>query len=195
MRKSRVGRVRFANAWRSTLKLDRSEWQKFYHDFINDGLSGWTVKHTMLTPEGMAIVTFDLKPNLVVNSGVDISMGRLFNIDGPPGPIITMGVDDGASNPTATTSSSSAGSTSRRLVAFDSTPTYDSGAQKVTSVGTFTNSNVAFGMKRLFLSKAVAGTTDSAGDLYAMTNVFSMDLTSFSSWSQTFQAETTGAGS
>lgn len=76
-------------------------------------------------------------PNLVVYVGVQRSLDRLFNRNGPPGPIITV-------NPNANFLSSTNGD----------------------------------------------GTAGSS-----MTNVFTMDLTTFSSWGQTFQATVTGTGS
>lgn len=138
-------------------------------------------------------VRFSPKVNLVVDSGVQRSLDKLVGRNGPPGNVITMGVDNGAANPVAGTTSSTAGSTSRRLVSFDSTPTRT--ANVLSILGTFTQANVAFAMKRLFLSAAAAGTADAAGDLYSMTNVFTIDFTSFATWSLTFTATVTGAGS
>lgn len=179
-----TGTLTFANRWRSVLRVPSDE----LTDRWLDSVDGWEVEQV---DEG--VVYFLPKKNLVVNTGVNRSLDRLFAISGPPGAVITMGVDDGASNPVAGTTDSTSGSTNRRLVSFDSTPTRSS--QTVSASGTFTQATVSFVMKRLFLSAAAAGTTDSSGDLVAMTNVFTMDLTSFSSWSQTFTAEYTGSGS
>lgn len=158
-----------------------------------DTIEGWSVKADTKT----GILTFAEKPNLVVNAGVNVTLDRLFGITASAA--LTMGVDNGTTAPTATSVSSTAGggtdtgSTSRRIIALDSAATRTN--QVVSAVGTFTNANVAFAMKRLFLSKAAAGTTDASGDLIAMTAVFTIDLTAFSTWSQTFTATLTGAGS
>lgn len=120
-------------------------------------------------------------------------MRRLFAIGGPPAAVATMGVDDGTTNPVAGTSQSTPTSTNRRLIAFDSTATYAS--PTVTAAGTYTQANANFVHKRLFLSNNAAGTTDAAATLYAMTNVFTVDLTAFSTFSVTYTATTTGTGS
>lgn len=176
--------------WRGSLSVDPGELQKALKEgWAVDGIEGW---ETEVDIESGKVLLLP-KPNLVVNSGIHISLDRLFSISGPPTQVRSMGVDDGASNPVAGTTSSSAGSTNRRIILFDSTPTRAS--QVVSALGTYTQANVSFIMKRLFLSKAAAGTTDAAGDLYAMTNVFTMDLSPFTTWSQTFTAEVTGTGS
>lgn len=187
-----AGFIGFSNQWRGKLVVDPHEWAKYGQGFQNDGLSGWNIA-TANRVGDQQIVVFDAKKNLVVDSGVHRSLDRLFGIGGPPAAVATMGVDDGTANPVAATDDSTSGSTNRRLVAFDATPTRAS--KTVSADGTFTNSTVSFTMKRLFLSAAAAGTTDSAGDLVAMTNVFTMDLSGFSTWSQTFTTEYTGAGS
>lgn len=142
----------------------------------------------------VAIVSFPPKSNLVVDVGVQRSLDRLFNRNGPPGPVITIGIDNGASNPVAGTTSSTAGSTSRRLVALvNLTRT----GNVISAEGTFTNVNANFIYKRLFFSAAAAGTTDAAGDLYSMTNAFTHDNVTgapFSTWSETFQGTVTGVG-
>lgn len=181
--------------WSGRLTVDPVEFDRaIAAGWLRDGLKGWDALVL-----GNGAVYLRPEPNLVVNAGINIGLDRLFSIGGPPGALATIGVDNGTTNPTATSVSSTAGggsdtgSSSRRLVAFDSTPTRAS--QVVSATGTFTNSTVSFAMKRLFLSKASAGTTDASGDLYAMTNVFTIDLTAFSSWSQTFTAQVTGTGS
>lgn len=175
--------------WRAALEVDPAELDQAVRDgWHHDGIDGWSADRVGHTGRVLLLP----KPNLVVDSGVHRSLDRLFNL-GAASQLRTVGVDDGSANPTAGTSSSTAGSTNRRLVTFDSTPTRS--GKTVTAAGTFTNANVAFVMKRLFLSAATAGTTDAAGDLYGMTNVFTIDLTPFSSWSQTFSAEVTGSGS
>ena len=136
------------------------------------------------------------KKNLVVNSGLQTSLDRLLNIGGPPGALVRMGVDNGVSNPVAGDTQS--GANTKTLLAFDSTPTRAS--QTVTSIRTFTNSNVNFIMKRLFLSRHTADITnstsaDTAGTLYSMTNVFTIDFTGISSWSLVFSATVTATGS
>lgn len=187
-----AGVATFRNQWRGRLVVDVGEWLKYGNAFANDGLQGWEVSSEHYEADTATII-LGVKPNLVVNSGVNRSLDRLFGISGPPAAAATMGVDDGTSNPVAGTDDSTSGSTNRRLVAFDSTPTR--AAQTVSASGTFSNANVSFTMKRLFLSAAAAGTTDSSGDLIAMTDVFTMDLSGFTSWSQTFTTEYTGSGS
>lgn len=156
-------------------------------------IEGWSVKANLKTGH----LLFEAKPNLVVNAGVNVTLDRLFGITASAA--LTMGVDNGTTAPTATSVSSTAGggtdtgSSSRRIIALDSTASRTN--QVVSAIGTFTQANVAFAMKRLFLSKAAAGTTDASGDLIAMTSVFTIDLTAFSTWSQTFTATLTGAGS
>ena len=191
-RSANAGVMTVSNQWRGKLTVPIDEWLRYMYEFLRDGLEGWDIQSQSLTTD-IAEIIFLPKKNLVVNSGVNRSLDRLFAISGPPGAAITMGVDDGASNPVAGTNDSTSGSTNRRLVAFDSTPTRS--AQTVSADGTFTDSTVSFVMKRLFLSAASAGTTDASGDLVAMTNVFTMDLSPFTSWSQTFTTEYTGAGS
>lgn len=186
----RVGPAGAIVKWRGALTVDPGELRRAMRDGWHvDGIEGWDVR----ADEKSGRVLLLPEPNLVVNSGINISLDRLFAIGGPPTQVRSMGVDDGSSNPSSGTSSSSAGSTNRRIVLFDSTPTRAS--QVVTCLGTFTQANVAFTMKRLFLSKAAAGTTDAVNDLYAMTNVFTMDMSGFTTWSQTFTAEVTGTGS
>lgn len=180
--------------------------------WMEDGVDGWT---PIVGPVTAAIqrpwrvtterldagqVLFVPNPNLVVDVGVQRSLDRLFGISGPPAALETMGVDDGTTNPAADSLSSTngnsgtdTGSTNRRLITYDSTPSRT--ANVVTADGTFTQATVSFTMKRLFLSEEEAGTTDADGTLYAMTNVFTMDLSVFTTWSQTFSADVTGAGS
>lgn len=190
MRKMKAGQLTNANRWRSTLLVNTEEWNDLESKFRSECLDGWDIESVTDMGEKSKVL-FKAKKNLVVDAGVQNALDRLYGIGG--GPLITMGVDDGASNPIAGTASSSAGSTNRRLVAFDAAPVRT--GLTVSSEGTFTDSNVSFVMKRLFLSRAAAGTTDTTGDLYAMTNVFTIDLTSFATWSQTFEATTTGSGS
>lgn len=185
-----AGGASTSNVWTGALTISRSDYESLYDDFIHDGLEGWSIDRVE-HEDDKSVIYFLPKKNLVVDSGVHNGLDRVYGLGG--GTLITMGVDDGTSNPVAGTSSSSSGSTNRRLVNFDSTPTR--AGSTVTSRGTFTNANVSFTIKRLFLSRAAAGTTDVAGDLYAMTNVFTMDFGPFSTWSQTFEASTTGSGS
>lgn len=174
------------NQWRFILKRKLAERLK---------IIGWNIRDFDLHT---GIIRLKAKPNLVVNIGFQYAMDRNFDISART-KVQTMGVDNGTTNPTATSLSSTngggsdTGSTSRRLIAFDSTPTR--AASVVTCIGTFTQANVSFTMKRLFLSRAAAGTTDADNDLYSMTNVFTMDLSVFSTWSQTFTATVTGSGS
>ncbi len=188
----KIGNAGIKNKWTGLFKADQYEIEKAIKGgWHKDAIKGWNVKwirngELILLP----------KPNLTVNSGIQNILDRAFSIGGPPTAIQTIGVDNGTSNPVAGDTNSTAGSSSRRLVAFDSTATRSS--QTVSASGTFTNSNVTFIMKRLFLSKAAAGTTDSAGDLIAMTNVFTLDFITgspFSSFSQTFTSQLVGVGS
>lgn len=152
-------------------------------------IEGWKVSEKdgklILAPEG----------NLVVDSGVQASLDRVFAINGPPGAIVRVGVDNGASAPVAGTTQS--GANTKTLLTFDSTPTRSSNV--VTATRTFTNSNVNFIMKRLFLSRHTADITnstsaDTAGTLHGMTGVFTIDFTALSSWSAVFAATVTGVG-
>lgn len=178
------------NFWTARLIVDRGEFERIGWEFLRDGVVGWEAREERIGD--LVQVRFAPKPNLVVDTGVTRSLDKLFGIGGPPAALATIGVDDGASNPVAGTTNSTAGSSNRRLVSFG---TPSRAAKVVTASGTFTNSNSNFVHKRLFLSAAAAGTTDAAGDLAAMTNVFTIDLTGFSSFSQTYSATYTGAGS
>ena len=185
----KVGQQGAVVTWRGELNVEPAELERALADgWDRDGVDGWEV--SQVGPGKLLLLP---NPNLVVSSGVHISLDRLFAISGPPTQVRSMGVDDGAANPVAGTTDSTAGSTNRRIVLFDATPTRT--ALVVSALGTFTQATVAFTIKRLFLSKAAAGTTDSAGDLYAMTDVFTLDLSAFTTWSQTFEADVTGAGS
>lgn len=152
-----------------------------------------------------------INPNLVVDDGVKTSLGRLFSINGPPAALTRIGVDNGTTNPTATSTSSDAGggtdtgSSTQTLRTFDATPTGATSTKVVTAVGTFNDPTtggigaVGFIMKRLFLSRHTANITnttsaDAATTLYSMTNVFTIDFTGISTWSLVFSATVTGAG-
>lgn len=180
--------------WSGELTVPRHELDEaLRHGWHRDAVDGWLVG----IPEhrgDLSVVKLSAKPNLVTNTGIDRREQILFGIGGPPGALTAIGVDNGTVNPTASTAQSADGnSTSRTILAFDSTPTY--ARPVVTAVRTFTNSNVAFIMKRLFQN---ATTTDASGNLHSMTNVFTLDLVTgspFSSWSQVFSAATTGTGS
>lgn len=182
-RQMATGKNGTAVVWEATLKVDPAELRENHPT-----IEGWDYKIFEATGE----IHLLPKKNLVVDSGIQRSLDRLVGRNGPPGVVQTMGVDDGASNPVAGTTSSSAGSSNRRLVSF-ATPGRTGNVLSMD--GTFTQANVSFVMKRLFLSAAAAGTTDSAGDLYSMTDAFSIDFTSFSTWSITFTATVTGVGS
>lgn len=179
--------------WRGVAYVPADELAQRVKEGWLDSIKGWKVTADLNTGR----LDFEFKRNLVVNAGVNVALDRLFGITASAA--LTMGVDNGTTNPTATSVSSTAGggtdtgSSSRRIINLDSGASRAS--QVVSAIGTFTQANVAFAMKRLFLSKAAAGTTDASGDLIAMTNVFTIDLTAFSTWSQTFTAQLTGAGS
>lgn len=173
-------------------KLTRRKYGLIKTDWEKQVSKHWNIK--ILEDEGKII--FYPKPNLVVDSGVNTSLNRLFATSGFPGAIVRMGVDNGASNPTAATDQS--GANTKTLLAFDSTPAATS-TKIITAVRTFSNSNVNFIMKRLFLSRHTADITnstsaDTAGTLYSCTNVFTIDFTSLSSWTLLFSATITGSG-
>lgn len=183
-------------SWTGALRVKPQELRALYRrGSIEDCIRGW---ETSVEPK-TGLVRLLPKPNLVVNVGFQFAMDLNFNISARQA-VRTMGVDNGTTNPTATSVSSTSGggtdtgSTSRRLVAFDATFPSRS-ASVMSAAGTLTQATVAFTMKRLFLSRAAAGTTDAANDLYSMTNVFTIDLSAFSTWSQTFTATVTGSGS
>lgn len=179
--------------WCGAIQLDPMELARAIKNGFLETIQGWNYE----VDGNTGSILLGVKPNLVVNAGVNMGLDRTFNITATAA--LTMGVDNGTTAPTATSVSSTAGggtdtgSSSRRIVAFDSVATRTN--QVVSASGTFTQATVAFAMKRLFLGKAAAGTTDASGDLYAMTSVFTIDLTSFSTWSQTFTAQVTGTGS
>ena len=159
---------------------------------INSMFKGWNTSIDL----NYGIISLMSKPNLVVDSGVQSALRRNFGVTGFGGAVVRMGVDNGATNPVAGTTQS--GANTKTLLAFDSTPTIVGNV--ITTIRTFTNLNVNFVMKRLLLSYHTADltnttTADTAGTLYGMTNVFTIDLTAFSSWSQTFTATVTGSGS
>lgn len=168
--------------WSGTLSADPRVLDR---ENLNDRIDGWDWERTsdhqvLLLP----------KKNLVVSTGIDRSVQRLFGLAGAPAIVDSMGVDNGTSNATAATGTSAAGSTSRYARAFDATPTYS--RPTMTALGTYTNATVNFVMKRLYLA---AGTADAAGSVQCMTSVFTLDFTAFGAWSQTFSASYTGAGS
>lgn len=149
------------------------------------------------------------KPNLVVVVGAQRSADRLFAINGTPVALTRLGVDNGTTNPTATSVSSDAGggtdtgSSAQTLRTFDSIATRV--ASVVTAAGTFNDTTtggigaVGFAMKRLFLSAHTANITnaasaDAAGSLYSMTNVFTVDFTSIATWAAVFAATVTFTG-
>lgn len=173
--------------WSGTLNVDPSELDRAIKSgWLREGISGW--EPVQVSP---GRVYFQAKPNLVVNSGINRSLDRTFNLGGTTGVVDSIGVDNGTVNPTATTTQSADGnSTSRTIIAMS--PAATRTGQQVSCGGTFTNSNVTFVMKRLFLNSS---TTDASGNLYSMTNVFTIDMTAFSSWAQSFSPTISGTGS
>lgn len=171
---------------------DLTEFERALRDgFLQDGIDGWTP--SVLAPGEVLLAP---KPNLVTNSGINMRLDRLFAIGGPPAAVTKMGVDNGSTNPTATTDQS--GANTKTIVNFDSAATRAN--QVVSANGTFTQANVSFTMRRLFMSNTAttltnSTTADPAGSLHSMTNVFTLDLSAFSTWSQTFTAQVTGSGS
>lgn len=158
-------------------------------------------------------IIFHSKPNLVVNTGVQRSLDKLFGITGTPsipaGDVIRIGVDNGTTNPVAASRSSDqgggtdTGSSSQTLRTFNAAATRTNNV--VTASGTFNDTTtggigaVGFIMKRLFLSAHTANITnttsaDAQDTLYSMTNVFTIDFTAISTWSLVFTATVTGAG-
>lgn len=175
-------------------------------------VKGWTVK-----PDWLALkVFFTPKPNLVVNVGVARSLDNLFGINGTSpapspalGTVLRIGVDNGTTNPTATSLSSDAGGGADTGSSSQTLRTFNAAASRtglVTSAsGTFNDPTtggigaVGFIMKRLFLSAHTANITnttsaDAANTLYSMTNVFTIDFTGISTWSLVFTATVTGVG-
>ncbi len=172
--------------WAGRLSVDPTELRAALRNgWTQECVKGWDVEQA-----GPDSLIFLPKPNLVVNTGINNRLDLLFAIGSPPGPVNSMGVDNGTVNPVTTTTRSADGnSTLRRIQAFDGTAVRTN--QTVAAVATFTQATVAFIMKRLFLSSL---TTDAAGTLHSMTNVFTLDLTAFVTWSQTFTATVTGTG-
>jgi hypothetical protein len=176
--------------WTGALAADPGELDRaLAAGWARDGVVGWRVEL-----RGPGEVLFLPKPNLVVDSGVTRSQDRTFGItttDAQTVVVDSIGVDNGTVNPTATTALSADGnSTLRTIIAMS--PAATRAGKIVSAGGTFTQANVAFVMKRLFLNKT---TTDASGNLHSMTNVFTIDLTAFSTWSQAFTATVTGTGS
>ncbi len=185
--------------WNGVLTADPAELRKLVTPSRRAKQSRWVrqaSRHWNLDIDAeRGEVRFLNKPNLVVNAGVQRSLDKLFGLSGPPGNLVRMGVDNSASAPTA--SDTQAGGSTKTLLAFDALPTRT--AQTVTAIRTFTNSNVNFAMRRLFLSAHTADitnatTADTAGTLYSMTAVFTIDFTSLSSWTIVFSATVTGVG-
>ena len=185
-----AGKENSAVRWSGLLTVDAHELdQAVKNGWHVDGVEGWRIER-----RGPDQVLFLPKPNLVVNSGINRSLDRTFGItttDGQTVVIDSIGVDNGTANPGSGTSQSADGnSTSRTIIAMS--PAASRASQVVSFGGTFTQATVAFVMKRLFANKT---TTDAANNLHSMTNVFTIDLTSFSSWSQAFTGTVTGTGS
>lgn len=158
------------------------------------------------------------KPNLVVQVGVARSLDRLFQISGGSGvsplnsltqEVVRIGVDNGTTNPTATSVSSNTGGGTDTGSSTQTLRTFNSAATRaslvVSATGTFNDTTTAgigavgFAMKRLFLSAHTANITnttsaDSDGTLYSMTDVFTVDFTGITTWSANFTATVTGAG-
>ncbi len=197
MREHEMGALGLRVDWEGVIQFQTAEdfneftRRRFFGALRFGRVRGWTACYDKANLR----VTLKPKKNLVVDSGVQRSLDRLFAINGPPGALVRMGVDNGASNPVAGTTQS--GANTKTLLAFDATPSRT--ANVVTAARTFTNSNVNFIMKRLFLSAHTADITnstsaDTAGTLYSMTNVFTIDFTGITSWSLVFSATVTGAG-
>lgn len=185
--------------WNGLLRVDPGELARALRDgWLHDAVAGWQTT----VDERSGLVRFADKPNLVVDTGVTRVQNLAWGIGGVSQVVNAMGVDNGTSNPVAgTTSVASDGTaTSCRIQAFDATATQTS--KVVSQTATFTQAGVAFVMKRLSLSFIATGSlpvtaTGSvpANSLHSMTNVFTIDLTAFSSWSQAFTATVTGTGS
>lgn len=167
--------------WGVILTAPKSELHKAF-------IEGWKVEETptglILRPEG----------NLVVDTGVGRGLDRVFGLSAATA-IVRLGVDNGGSNPVAGTTQS--GANTKTLLTFDSTPTRT--LLVVTGSRTFTNSNVNFIQKRLFLSAHTADITnstsaDTAGTLHSMTNVFTIDFTGLATWTAVYAATVTGVG-
>lgn len=200
MHPSDAGKQHSRQRWSGLLTVDPTELRHAIRDgWLVDGIDGW-----LTTPDlDAGTVLFLPKPNLVVNNGITQVQNLAWGIGGTTQVINALGVDNGTSNPTSSSTQAAAsgdGATSVRIQAFDSTATQAS--QVVTCVATFTQAGVAFVMKRLSLSFIASGSlpvtttgTVPANSLHSMTNVFTMDLTSFTSWSQKFSVTIQGTGS
>lgn len=180
-----IGKANAQVWWRGVLTVDPGELERAVRDgWLVDGVDGWAVRQV-----ASGRILFGAKPNLVVNSGINRRLDLEF-ANSAPTAVNSIGVDNGTANPIATTSQSADGnSTARTIIAMSSSTR---SGQVQTCNGTFTQANVSFVMKRLFLN---ASTVDAAGNLHSMTNVFTIDLTAFSTWSQAFSATVTGTGS
>lgn len=192
MHPSDLGKENSTVRWTGTTLIDPYELQRAMKDGWHiDGLQGWDIDMSQAAKGRVLLLP---KPNLVVNSGVKRRQHRTFGIttvDAQTVFVDSIGVDNGTVNPSATTSQSADGnSTARTIIAMN--PAATESNLIVSCGGTFTNANVSFVMKRLFLNRSTA---DAAGNLHSMTNVFTIDLTAFSSWQQAFTATVTGTGS
>lgn len=172
--------------WFGTLVTSPGDWGKIR-------IEGWVVEES---PGGLLLKP---KPNLVVNSGIQARLDRLFAINGPPPPVGKMGVDNGTRAPVPTTTQSADGSsTIRTLGPFEAPPVRV--GQVVTMTKSFTQATVNFVMRRFFLSLSStqdlvnSGTADLSGTLHSMTNPMTLDFTSLTAWSLTLTAQVTGTG-
>ncbi|MFA6125521.1 hypothetical protein [Sphingomonas sp.] len=178
----------------------------------DDFIDGWNVGEE----DGKLILL--PRPNLVVQVGVARSLDRLFQISGGSGvsplnsltqEVVRIGVDNGTTNPTATSVSSNTGGGTDTGASTQTLRTFNSAATRaslvVSATGTFNDPTtggigaVSYAMKRLFFSAHTANITnttaaDTDGTLYSMTNVFTVDFTGIATWSANFTGTVTGAG-
>jgi hypothetical protein len=194
-----AGKQNSAVRWNGLLQVDPGELHHaLKHGWQHDGVDGWLLDINKRTGR----VRLRNKPNLVVDTGVTRVQNLGWGIGGVTQVVNCMGVDNGTSNPAAgTTSVASDGTaTSCRIQAFDATATQTT--KVVSQTATYNQGTVAFVMKRLSLSFIASGSLPvtatasvPANSLHSMTNVFTIDLTIFSTWSQAFTATVTGTGS
>lgn len=157
--------------------------------------------------------------NLVVNNGITRLQNLGWGIGGVTQVMNCIGVDNGTGIPSAADLKvgavpvGDATTTAARIQAFDAAATQS--AQVVSQTATFTQAGVGFVMKHLSISfiapgslpisyngtPAVAGTNAGvlaavpAASLHSCTAPFTIDLTSFATWSAAFTATVTGTGS
>lgn len=95
--------------------------------------------------------------NIVLNKGLQVALGRLFNTADAFAAVQAMSADDSAVAPTATDTAANSGGAITNFFAqtFDSTPTRS--GQVITWVATVAASNANYTWKRIFIHNAASG--------------------------------------